>query len=138
MEVVVAGVLASLSVAVAPVASFLTRVAGWGIALFDPVSLFWIAAFLIGGRKVGFNCMVAGTIGLFFFDPTGIGPIFKFLATLPMIMIPWFGLKWRAETRSGKKLGKPKNYIVLMFAGFLVRLALMIPLNLIVVPLLIP
>ncbi|TFG98006.1 hypothetical protein E4H12_07260 [Candidatus Thorarchaeota archaeon] len=50
-QVVIAGVLASLSIAIAPSASMIARVAGWGIALFDPVSLFWIAAFLIGGYR---------------------------------------------------------------------------------------
>jgi hypothetical protein len=143
-QVVVAGVLAALSIAVAPVASMLTRLAGWGIALFDPVSLFWIAAFLIGGIRVGMVSTGAGTIGLFFFDPTGIGPMFKFAATAPMILIPWLGVKKFGRGMGGKFLSRPLrgltygNYAVLMILAFIVRLLLMIPLNLAIVPIIAP
>jgi hypothetical protein len=129
IQVVTASVLAALSIAIAPTASMLARVAGWGIALFDPVSLFWIAAFLVGGRRVGIITMSAGTFGLFLYDPTAIGPIFKFLATLPMILVPWFGVqKLRAEA-GGEALSKPKFYFSLMMIAYVVRLAVMIPAN---------
>ena len=52
-KVVTASVLAALSIAVAPIASFVPRIPGWGIALFDPVSIFWVVAFLLGGYWVG-------------------------------------------------------------------------------------
>ena len=138
MEIVVASVLGSLSVAVAPSAAALSRVAGWGIALFDPVSLFWIAAFLIGGLRVGLFSMGAGTIGLFFFDPTGIGPIFKLVATAPMILIPWFGSQKLGERLGGEVLSRPATYSVLMISAFLVRLCVMLPFNLLVVPMIAP
>ena len=138
MEIVVASVLASLSIAVAPVAGFLTRVAGWGIALFDPVSLFWIAAFLIGGRKVGFVCMAAGTVGLLFFDPTGIGPFFKLLATAPMIIIPWVLANRSEHDRKGMYLSDTRAYFVSMLGASILRLCIMIPVNLIVVPIIYP
>ena len=143
-QVVVASVLASLSVAVAPVASMLTRLAGWGIALFDPVSLFWIVAFLIGGVRVGMVSTAAGTIGLFFFDPTGIGPMFKFAATVPMIIVPWLGVKRYGRDVGGQFLSRPLrripygNYTILMAIAFFVRLLLMIPLNLVIVPIIAP
>lgn len=128
-QVVTASVLAALSIAIAPTASMLARVAGWGIALFDPVSLFWIIAFLVGGRRVGIITMSAGTLGLFLYDPTAIGPIFKFLATLPMILVPWFGVqRLRAEV-GGEALSKPKFYFSLMMLAYVVRLAVMIPAN---------
>ncbi|TFG34988.1 hypothetical protein EU527_00635 [Candidatus Thorarchaeota archaeon] len=128
-QIVTASVLASLSIAVAPTATMITRVAGWGIALFDPVSLFWIAAFLIGGRRVGVISTCAGTLGLFLYDPTAIGPVFKILATLPMILIPWFGVqKWRAMV-GGEALSKPRFYFSMMLLAFVVRLAIMIPAN---------
>ena len=38
-QIVTASVLAALSIAIAPSALAIQRVAGWGIALFDPVSL---------------------------------------------------------------------------------------------------
>ncbi len=138
MEIVVASVLASLSIAAAPVAGFLTRVGGWGIALFDPVSLFWIAAFLIGGRKVGLVSMAAGTIGLLFFDPTGIGPFFKLVATAPMIIIPWVLANRSEHSRKGLYLSDAKAYFVSMLGASILRLGIMIPVNIIVVSILWP
>ncbi|MFW9844625.1 MAG: hypothetical protein ACFFEV_08610 [Candidatus Thorarchaeota archaeon] len=129
-QIVTASVLASLSIAIAPSASFITRVAGWGIALFDPVSLFWIAAFLIGGYRVGLISMSAGTLGLFLYDPTAIGPVFKFAATLPMILIPLYGVMKLRSGVGGEALSRPKFYASMMTLAFVVRLALMIPLNL--------
>jgi len=137
-QVVIAGVLASLSIAIAPSASFITRVAGWGIALFDPVSLFWIAAFLIGGKRVGIISMSAGTLGLFLYDPTAIGPIFKFAATLPMILIPLYGVTKLRREVGGEALSRPKFYASMMFLAFVVRLAIMIPFNFLYWSLLIP
>jgi len=122
----------------------LTRLAGWGIALFDPVSLFWIVAFLIGGVRVGMVSTAAGTIGLFFFDPTGIGPMFKFAATVPMIIVPWLGVKRYGRDVGGQFLSRPLrripygNYTILMAIAFFVRLLLMIPLNLVIVPIIAP
>jgi hypothetical protein len=128
-RIVIAGVLASLSIAVAPTAAMIARVAGWGIALFDPVSLFWIAAFLIGGRKVGVISMSAGTLGLFLYDPTAIGPIFKFLATLPMILVPSAGVSRAKSSEGGAALSSPTFYFLLMFLAYIVRMVIMIPAN---------
>jgi hypothetical protein len=128
-QIVTASVLASLSIAIAPSATMLARVAGWGIALFDPVSLFWIAAFLLGGYRVGIISMSAGTLGLFLYDPTAIGPVFKFAATLPMILIPLYGVIKLRSNVGGEALSRPKFYAVMMFLAFLVRLAIMIPVN---------
>jgi hypothetical protein len=128
-QMVTASVLASLSIAIAPTAGMIARVAGWGIALFDPVSLFWIAAFLVGGRRVGIISMSAGTLGLFLYDPTAIGPVFKFLATLPMILVPSAGVLKAKSQEGGAALSSPKFYFSLMFLAFIVRLAIMIPAN---------
>jgi hypothetical protein len=139
-RIAVAAVFAALSAAVSPIASMLPRIPGWGIALFDPVSLFWIIAFLIGGIGVGMVSTAGGTVCLFFFDPTGIGPIFKFLATVPMIVVPWLGAKRYGRELGGQFLERPLrmlrygNYAFLMVAAFFVRLLLMIPLNLVLVP----
>lgn len=128
-QMVTASVLASLSIAIAPSATMLARVGGWGIALFDPVSLFWIAAFLIGGYRVGLISMTAGTFGLFLYDPTAIGPVFKFAATLPMILIPLYGVMKLRSDVGGNALSKPKFYTSMMILAFVVRLAIMIPFN---------
>lgn len=137
-QVVIAGVLASLSIAIAPSASMIARVAGWGIALFDPVSLFWIAAFLIGGYRVGIISVSAGTMGLFLYDPTAIGPVFKLLATLPMILIPYYSVRKLRSVEGGEALSRPKFYSMTMILAFLVRLAIMIPANLLYWSLFIP
>lgn len=135
-KVVTAGILASLSIAVAPTAAFIPRIPGWGIAFFDPVSLFWISAFLIGGIWVGLVCTGIGTIGLFFFDPTGIGPLFKLLATVPMIAVPWLGVMMRRRDIGGSGLSDPIFYTLLMIIAFLLRLVIMVPLNMIIAPIL--
>jgi hypothetical protein len=129
-RIAVAAVLGAVSIALASTATFIPRIPGWGIALFDPVSLIWIIAFLLGGIEVGMVTTYAGFFGLFLFDPTGIGPVFKFLATVPMILIPWLAIKFTNVTEGGKHLANPRTYAKYMILAYLVRLALMIPLNL--------
>lgn len=110
-KVALAGIMASLSLAAAPIASVIPRIPGWEIAFFDPVSFFWIIAFLVGGIWVGMISVAAGTLGLFFFDPSGVGPIFKILATLPMIIIPWLLVRFRGQGQGGIRLASPKLFI---------------------------
>ncbi|NHI88742.1 MAG: hypothetical protein EAX87_04405 [Candidatus Thorarchaeota archaeon] len=131
-----AAIMAALSLASSPIASVVPRVPGWDIALFDPVSFFWIIAFLIGGIFVGLVATFAGTVGLFFFDPSGIGPIFKLLATAPMIIVPWLAVYATARKAGGKKLASPSFYIATMIVAFLLRLLIMVPVNLVMVPIL--
>jgi hypothetical protein len=128
-QVVTASVLAALSIAVAPVASFVPRIPGWGIALFDPVSIFWVIAFLLGGYWVGIVSVFSGTFGLFLYDPTAIGPVFKLLATLPMILVPWLGVQRLGNEVGGETLSKPRFYATLMILAFILRLAIMVPVN---------
>jgi hypothetical protein len=135
-KVAVGGILGALSIALSATATFIPRIPLWGIALFDPVSLIWIIAFLIGGIEVGIITTYAGFFGLFLFDPTGVGPIFKFLATVPMILIPWLGTQFSKKQMGGKQLSSAKTLSVYMIIGFIIRLGIMIPLNLVMVPLL--
>lgn len=130
-KIVTASVLAALSIAVAPIASIVPRMPVWGIALFDPVSIFWIVAFLLGGYWVGILSTFAGTFGLFLYDPTAIGPIFKLMATLPMILIPWFGVRRLENGTGGKSLSRPRFYATLMLSALIIRLLIMVPTNLI-------
>lgn len=129
-QVVLASVLGSLSIAAAPIAEVVPRIPGWGIAIFDPVSIFWIVAFLLGGVWVGMVSVISGTMGLFLYDPTAVGPIFKLVATLPMIVIPWLGVRRMKSKVGGETLSRPKMYVTLMLLAFALRLALMIPINL--------
>ena len=129
-QVVLASVLASLSIAAAPIAEFVPRIPGWGIAVFDPVSIFWIVAFLLGGFWVGMVSVISGTMGLFLYDPTAVGPIFKLIATLPMLLVPWLGVRRLKNGVGGETLSRPKLYVALMLLAFVLRLGLMIPINL--------
>ncbi|MGY5863788.1 MAG: hypothetical protein RTV41_04245 [Candidatus Thorarchaeota archaeon] len=130
-KIAVGGILASLSVAVAPSVGFIARIAGWGIALFDHVSIFWMVSFLIGGPLVGSISVIAGGIALFPFDPfSPFGPIFKIMATLPMMVVPWYGVRKLKREERGEALSRPKFYVTLMALAFLLRLAIMIPVNL--------
>lgn len=129
-QIVTASVLAALSIAVAPVASIVPRIPGWGIAIFDPVSIFWIISFLLGGYGVGILSTIAGTLGLFLYDPTAIGPVFKLLATLPMILIPWIGVRRFRREVGGESLSRARFYVTLMGAAFIMRLFIMVPVNL--------
>lgn len=135
-KIAVSAVLGALSIALGATASFIPRIPGWGIALFDPVSIVWVIAFLIGGIEVGIVTAYAGFFGLFLFDPTGVGPVFKFLATIPLILIPWLGMKWSKMEDDGAHLSKGRIYARYMFIGYLIRLTMMIPLNLVIVPVL--
>ncbi len=129
-KIAVGGILASISVAVAPTIGFIARVAGWGIAFFDHVSIFWMIAFLIGGPLVGSISLIAGGIALFPFDPfSPFGPIFKIIATLPMMLVPWYGVRRLKSEVGGETLSRPRFYATLMFLALLLRLALMIPIN---------
>ncbi len=135
-KVALAGIMASLSLAAAPIASIIPRIPGWDIAFFDPVSFFWIIAFLVGGIWVGMISVSAGTLGLFFFDPSGVGPIFKLMATLPMIVIPWLAVRFRGQDQGGIRLANPKLFIGAMIIATFARLFIMIPTNLVMVPIL--
>ncbi|MHA1481721.1 MAG: hypothetical protein ACTSQZ_09910 [Candidatus Thorarchaeota archaeon] len=156
-KLALAAVFAALSIAITPIALYIPRVPFWGIALFDPVSLFWIIAFLLGGGWVGLVTMGAGAVALNFFDLTPIiGPLMKVVATLPLIVIPWLavrsslnggtrapiskipilGKKIKSGMSEGERLSKLPVYLTLMIPAFLLRLALMIPLNLVIVPIL--
>ncbi|MFW9835193.1 MAG: hypothetical protein ACFFEK_14430 [Candidatus Thorarchaeota archaeon] len=135
-QVAFAAIMAALSLASAPIASFIPRIPGWDIAFFDPVSFFWIIAFLVGGYFVGLTTTIAGTIGLFFFDPSGVGPIFKILATFPMIVIPWIAVRYSAQEEGGARLASLRFYALVMIIAMVIRLCIMVPTNLIMVPML--
>jgi len=133
-KIAVSAVLGALSIALGATASFIPRLPGWGIAIFDPVSIVWIIAFLIGGIEVGIITTYAGFFGLFLFDPTGVGPVFKLLATIPLILLPWLAMKRATSQENGAYLSTRSVYAKYMFLGYIVRLCLMLPLNLVLVP----
>ena len=107
-----------------------SRVQGWGFALFDPTSWIWIICFLIFGPLAGLICSVTGSFGLLIIDPTGIGPAFKFFATIPHIIVPIIVLKlWKRAELNSESLGKPKIYITTGILSVGLRIISMLILN---------
>lgn len=135
-KVALAAVMAALSMAVSPVAAVVPRIPAWDIALFDPISFVWIIAFLVGGIWVGLVSVVAGTLGLFAYDISQFGPFFKLEATLPMIIIPWLFVYYRGRDQGGHYLASWKVYFGAMVIGAIIRAIIMVPTNLVAVPLL--
>ncbi|MHA2300882.1 MAG: hypothetical protein ACXACD_07995, partial [Candidatus Thorarchaeota archaeon] len=58
------------------------------------------------------------------------------LATIPMIVIPWLVVKYREQDQGGIRLASPKLFIGAMSIATLARLLIMIPTNLVMVPIL--
>jgi hypothetical protein len=122
------GISAVVSAFVTPI---LPRIPGWGIAIFDPISIIWITCFLIFGWRSGLLCLAGGSVILFFFDPTGIGPFFKFFATLPFIVVPiafYFILKSIKKTEVDIKtwIFNVKAYSISMTIAWGARILLML------------
>ncbi len=108
-----------------------SRITGWGIAMFDPTSWVWIICFLVFGTYAGLIGCVTGSFGLLLIDPSGwIGPVFKFCATVPLIIIPFLILKlWEKDTTNSLKLKNPKYYVVTGGLSITIRIIVMIFLN---------
>ena len=114
-------------------APYLPRMPGWGIAFIDPVSIIWIICFLIFGLYTGVLCSVIGTFGLMFFDPFApIGPLMKFAATMPLILMYHFGLRLKDGTPRGENLKSLRNYIPLSIGGAIIRIVVMVLANILV------
>lgn len=110
------------------------RIPGWGIAIFDPVSIIWMICFLIFGPVAGILCCIIGSFGLLLFDPTGIGPLFKFVATIPLVIVPTLILKLykrKEGEQNSPRLKNPRNFAVTGIISLAVRIAIMIIANLI-------
>ena len=104
-----------------------SRIPGWLIAMFDPVSWVWIICFLIFGVYAGLMSSITGSFGLLIIDPSGwVGPIFKFFATIPLILIPYFIFK----LKESQKLKNPRNYAFSGVVSIAVRIVAMLGLNL--------
>ena len=112
-------------------APYLPRVPGWGIGFIDPVSIIWVTSYLLFGLWVGVSTSVIGTLGLMFFDPfTPVGPIMKFLATIPIILALDAGMRLgHFKPYSGVSLKPLKRYVPLSLAGVIVRVVVMTGMN---------
>ncbi|MGV9172091.1 MAG: ECF transporter S component [Promethearchaeia archaeon] len=136
IQIAGAAIFGALSLVLSAISTpIIPRIPGWGMAYFDPISLVWIACFFIFGVKSGLLCSGIGSVGLLMFDPTGVGSIFKFFATIPLILVPMVVLKLYNKDENGRpvfqshKLSKPRNLIVSEGLGIIVRIILMVGLN---------
>jgi riboflavin transporter FmnP len=130
LEIAGTAIFGALSIVVgAFLAPTIPRIAGWYIAIVDPISIIWIACLLIFGVKAGLLCCAIGAVGLIPFDFTGwIGPSMKFTATVSLIIIPIIFLKlYKREegVSNSQKLKDPKNFIVYGAIGTAVRIGVM-------------
>ncbi|MHA1775676.1 MAG: hypothetical protein ACTSWC_02815 [Promethearchaeota archaeon] len=133
LEIAGAAIFSALSIALSYTATFIPRIPGWYIAWFDPVSLIWIAAFLIFGFRAGLITAIIGTIGLAPFDPTiWIGPVMKFLSTIWFIVIPYYWMRLQRKSLTHENLKVPKNYFPPMIIAWILRVILMVFLNIVI------
>ena len=112
-------------------APYLPRVPGWGIGFIDPVSIIWVTSYLLFGLTVGLSTSVIGTLGLMFFDPfTPVGPIMKFLATIPIILALDWGMRLaHFNPYSAVSLKPLKRYVPLSLVGVIIRVVVMTFMN---------
>ena len=107
-----------------------------GMAFFDPVSIIWVACFLIFGPIAGILCCIIGMVLLMPFDPFApIGPLMKFAATISLIIVPIVLLKlYKREegVLKSKILKDRKKYIIYGLLGTIFRIIVMVILNIIV------
>ena len=125
-------IFAAASIVISPIVSIIPRLPGWGFAFFDPTSIVWIVSFLIFGPIAGIISTSIGSLGLVLWDPTGIGPFFKFLATIPLILIPTIFLKLYKQgngEKTSNKLSNPLNYTSYGILALIVRIVLMLIIN---------
>ncbi len=134
LEVAGAAIFGAISLVTSVyITPIILRVPGWGFAFFDPVSVVWLTAFLIFGFRCGLMTLVIGSIGLYFFDPTGIGPLMKFFATIWFILIPYVFLRLKTKKKpQGTDLKALKHYIPSMLIAWAIRVPVMFILNIIV------
>ena len=135
LQIAGGAIFGALSIVVSAITTpIIPRFPGWGMAIFDPVSIIWMICFLIFGPVAGILCCLIGSFGLLLFDPTGIGPLFKLMATIPLVIVPTIILrlyKRKEGELNSPKLKTPKNYAFTGIIALVVRIAIMIIANLI-------
>ena len=112
----------------------------WGLQWFDPVSIVWILSFFIFGYEAGILTSVVGMVLLFITDDYAayLGPLFKFLATIPLIVVPLIIEKIRKHPITSEYSLKLKYLVFNWCISLLVRLVIMIGFNLFAVLVLFP
>jgi len=129
-----AGMFSTMSLLVSLLTTEIIPRFGWGLAWFDPVSVIWILSFFVFGYETGIITSVVGMFLLFPFDPFApFGPLFKFAATIPLIIVPYVIEKIRKHPISSEHTLKIKNLGFNWIFSLLVRIGLMVPLNILAI-----
>ena len=114
------------------------RVPGWGISLIDFVAVPWIVAFLLFGIRGGLITSAIGFIAIATFSEEVVpllGAVTKFLAIMPLILIPPILLKLLPKrTSASETLARPRVYVTLFAPAVLVRDVVMTFVNLFAIP----
>ncbi len=133
LKIAGAGIFAALSLVLSALSLVLPRVQ-WGLALFDPVSVIWILAFFVFGYEAGILTSIVGMFLLIPFDPFGyIGPVMKFTATVPLIIIPLIINFIRRRPRNSDYILNNKTLVINWVSGTIVRVVVMVIFNIIII-----
>lgn len=96
----------------------------WGMAALDFIAIPWIIAFLLFGLKCGLLTSIIGFLGIFFFSEEAfplVGATMKFSATIPLILVPAFVLKFTRSKNSSESFAVKKVYVFSMVIAIVVR-----------------
>ena len=132
LQIAGGAIFGALSLVLSFLAAYLPRTPE-GLAYFDPVSIIWVICYLIFGPLAGLISAVVGMLMLMPFDPFApIGPIMKFTATVSLILPSYLLMKFIKKDISSGTLKEPKTYATYGVIGIIVRIAVMVPFNIIV------
>lgn len=126
-----AAVFGALSVSLVPITGSIPKMP-WGMAILDPQSIIWLTCTFIFGLWSGLLSAIIGSLGIYFLSPEPapmIGAPMKFIATLPMMLIPQFVEKILKSDNPKNKAGI-KAYILASIIAILIRIIVCLPLNL--------
>ncbi|TFF84663.1 hypothetical protein EU523_01420 [Candidatus Heimdallarchaeota archaeon] len=142
VELAGGAILGALSILLGLINQFLPEIPViGGMKIFDLIALPMMVAFLIFGIKAGLLSTVIGCLGILTHGSSTawIGMTAKFLATLPMIIVPWLLLRFGDKlakrisflpqlTVSSQSLKKSFTYLII--PSILFRVILMFAVNL--------
>jgi len=134
LKVASAAIFSALSMVVSIFTTEILPRVQWGLALFDPVSIIWILAFFVFGYEVGLLTSIIGMLLLMPFDPwVPLGPLMKFAATIPLIIIPLIVNYIRKKSLKSKDALKVTTLIINWVIAVVFRVIIMVVFNVIVI-----
>ncbi|TFF84915.1 hypothetical protein EU523_00935 [Candidatus Heimdallarchaeota archaeon] len=96
IELAGGAILGALSILFCLINNFIPPIPGTGMKFFDIIAIPMMVAFLIFGIRAGLLSTVIGCLGILILGEymAWLGMLAKFLATIPMIVVPWLLLKF--------------------------------------------